>query len=111
MIATLFNVPSDEVGMMHFSFANAAEHHSITQAIFDQLGVHIESYLLDPIPLFDSGGWFYRHQQAHNLQNAVLGISGNDLTTVDWKNPAQVASWIRLHGEEHRQASEILELS
>jgi hypothetical protein len=110
-VASLFNIPSDDKSLSHFAFANAAEHHKIAQAIFDQLDTRVDSFILDPIPMMDMGGWLYNHQQAHNVQNAILGIAGNDLTGVDFRNPGQMAAWLWLHGEEHRRASDVLGLA
>lgn len=110
-VANLFNVPGDEEGLLQFSFANAAEHHKIAQGLFDELGVHVEVYILDPLPISDPGAWLYQHQQAHNVQNAALGIAGNDLTTVDLQDKAQLAAWIILHAREHRESSTLLSLN
>jgi len=110
-VANLFNIPGDEASLSQFSFANAAEHHKIAQALFDDLGIHIDVFILDPLPIFDPGTWLYQHQQAHNIQNAALGIAGNDLTTVDLKDKGQFAAWINLHAQEHRDAARLLALN
>lgn len=110
-VANLFNVPGNDEALLQFSFANAAEHHKIVQSLFDDLGIHVESFILDPLPINDPGAWLYQHQQAHNVQNAALGIAGNDLTSVDLKDKGQLAAWIILHGREHREASQLLNLN
>ena len=108
MLATLANVPTDDRLMAYFSFANADEHIRINQAILATTGVQLPSYVLDPIPSFDFANWLRRHQDAHNRQNAVLGISGQDLSELDQKNAEQMAAWTQLHFQEHYLASQTL---
>jgi hypothetical protein len=46
----------------------------------------------------------------HDNQNGILGIEGQDLTGIDWKDQRTLASWIFLNSNEHYQASAILEV-
>lgn len=104
-LATLFNLPTEDRGMAQFAFANASHHAVIAQAIQKLYNSSAPVYILDPIPVLSPGVWLYNHQTVHNFQNSVLGIAGNDLTGIDWKQPDEVASWIAIHAEEHRQAA------
>lgn len=108
MLASLYNIPQDTNGFNQFSFANVDQHRKIISAIRSKIGTQLTEYIIDPIPLFDFPTWAYNHQLMHNAQNAVLGIVGNDLTTVDFSKPEQVANWISLHAFEHYQAAGIL---
>ncbi len=107
-VAKLFNVPEDERGMLVFSFHNADQHALIAREVVAQRGVSLPAYVLDPIPSADPETWLAIHQASHNAFTAALGIAGVDLTDVDFNDPEQAASWHRLHGEEHRQAADIL---
>jgi len=108
MLATLFNVFTDAQGLHQFAFANA-DQHRLQTARLREYGVDLTDYILDPIPQGeDLETWLQVHQQAHLQVNTVLGIAGNDLSDVDFKNPDQVASWVWLHAQEHRQAAEKL---
>ncbi len=107
-VANLFNVPEGEDDFSIFSFNNADQHALITSAIASQRGVSLPAYILDPIPSADPATWLAIHQASHNAFTAILGIAGVDLTDVDFNDPEQAASWHRLHGEEHRQAADIL---
>ena len=109
-LANLLNIPSDLESWAHFSFSNQDEHHRISAALRAK-GINAPDYQLDPIPLQDIGGWAYNHQAAHTTFDTAVGIAGSDLTTVDFSQPDQVASWIRLHFQEHNSASQILGLS
>lgn len=105
MLAALYNVPSSPEALQVFSFNNADEHTQIVREVMRQLGVTLQTFVLDPIPTSDFQTWLEIHQNVHTEQNSVLGISGNDLSDVDPSNHAQLEAWIYLHAIEHRQAS------
>ena len=105
MLAGLYNDIVDDQSLQHFSFINADQHTQIIDAIARKYNVALPVYILDPISTNNPANWLYTHQAAHNDMNAILGIAGNDLTDVDFKNKEQVASWVWLHAQEHYQAS------
>lgn len=106
-VANLFNPPENEQALTVYTFNHMDAIRRINAAIFDQKGVDLPLYNLDPIwP--DQASWLRQLQQAHNDFTSVLGIDGVDLTDVDFNDPAQTASWVRLNGEEIRQAFELL---
>ena len=107
-IASLFNVPEREEDFLVFSFANADQHALIVDRIFATKGVLLPAFVLDPIPPSDPQTWLAVHQESHNAFTEALGIAGVDLTAVDFSDPEQASAWARLHGEEHRQAANIL---
>lgn len=109
-LPNLWNLPTTPETLAIFSFSNMDEHRKAAQQILVQLNATITLRPLDPIPLADIGAWAYNHQLVHNQQNAVLGIAGNDLTTVDFNDLSQLVNWIQLHAQEHYQASQILGL-
>lgn len=108
MLASLYNVFKDNIGLQQFSFANNDEHVRINEAVLKQRNIQLPTYILDPISASDPSNWLYMHQNIHNLMDSVLGIAGNDLSDVDFKNPEQLSSWIWLHAQEHYQAAQIL---
>ncbi len=107
-LANLANIPAKDVDFSVFSFHNQDEHRRIVDAIQAQKNTQLTLYPLDPLPVRDLAEWAIIHQAAHNDFNAVLGRNGVDLTAVDLHDPGQLASWIRLHFEEHRQAAQLL---
>lgn len=106
-LANLLNVPSDPAGWSYFSFSNQDQHRQIAAGLLAK-GTRVQDYQLDPIPLQDMGAWARTHQQSHNEFTQILGITGADLSSVDFTKPEQVASWIRLHWSEHQQAATML---
>lgn len=109
-IANLVNVPATEAERSRWAFSHMAHHRDIILAIYNLILVALPEYILDPIDVNDVGQWEYQHQQMHDNQNQLLGISGQDLTGVDWKNERLLAAWIQLNYNEHLQASDILEI-
>ena len=105
MLASLYNIPTDEETFNRFSFANVDQHRKIISAIRTLYGKSLTEFILDPVPPSDLPAWAYRHQQMHNAQNAVLGIAGNDLTTVDYTRPDEMEDWVQIHAQEHYKAA------
>lgn len=107
-LASLFNVPSTDEERSQWSFAHMAHHRDINQRIYTLIKVALPEYLLDPISPADPGNWEYQHQLMHDNQNQLLGISGQDLTGVDWNDQRILQGWIFLNSSEHYQAAQIL---
>lgn len=103
-LAGLFNIPEDDVGLLRFSFSNADSHTRIIRAIFLARNVNLETFPLDPINKQDIKSWLRRHQTMHNDMNTFFGLSGDDLTDVDFEKREQLAEWIWIHAVEHRNA-------
>ena len=109
-LADLYNVPSTDAERAQWSFAHMAHHRDINEKIYVLLKIALPEYILDPIDPNDTGQWEYLHQTMHDNQNQILGIQGQDLTGIDWKDQNLLSSWIWLNGSEHYQASAILEV-
>ena len=109
-LANLYNVPGNDAERAQWSFAHMAHHRDIALAIYDLIKVALPEYILDPILIDDTGQWEYQHQLLHDNQNAILGIDGQDLTGVDWKDPEILTAWIFLNQSEHYQAAQILRI-
>lgn len=106
-LASIFNIPRGEQDLLLFSFNNMDQHRQIVSAIANR-GTKLTLYSLDPIPQADVLTWLIIHQQSHVDFTTALGIAGVDLTAVDFRDPEQMASWIRLHADEHQQAADRL---
>lgn len=109
-IANLANVPVDAATQAEWSFSHAAHHRDIIDAIRARSGQDLQLFALDPFNPDNSSVWLEQHQQMHNAQNAVLGIAGNDLLDVDWKDQGERESWIWLNFVEHQLAGNELEI-
>lgn len=107
-LANLFNVPGSPEEAASWAFAHAANHRDISRAIYNETGVTLPEYVLDPIPLHDMGSWVYQHQQMHADMDSILGISGLNLLNVEWQDEASLAGFIQANASEHRQACNLL---
>lgn len=112
-IASLFNIPGTSEEFSEWAFAHAVHHIDINRVLYERFLVALPAYILDP---FDPSNeraidqWAYNHQLMHQAQNQALGISGFDLSSVNWQDEKQRAAWIQLNANEHLQASNILEI-
>lgn len=109
-LADLYNVPTTDEERAQWTFAHMAHHRDIAEKIYVLVKVAIPEYILDPVDPNDTGTWEYQHQLMHDNQNQILGIEGQDLTGIDWKNKNELSGWIFLNASEHYQASQILEV-
>lgn len=110
MNGLLFNAPYDAGSLAEFSSIHQADHMQIVAQIFEKLGIAtLELPPLDPIPVqFDFLTWLMNHQFAHNQANGYLGLTGFDLTSVDFRNREQFLIWTRYNALEHYAQSEAL---
>lgn len=112
-LATLLNMPdfNDPRSINEWSFSNMDEHRKIVETIYVKNGTLLNIYPLDPVPVSNVVFWLQLHQQAHNDFTSVLGIENFDISSVDFRNQAQVDAWIRLHFDMHYVASQQLGLN
>lgn len=111
MLATLAETPKSPEEVSQFSFANADEHRKINDAVRRVYGTYLQEFILDPIPLLDAGVFARQHQEAHNQMNLALGLSGSDLSRVDFKDEDDLSTWTETHFSEHYNAAQILGLT
>jgi hypothetical protein len=109
-LADLYNVPSNDDERAEWSFAHMAHHRDINQKLYVLTKLALPEYILDPIDPNNTGQWEYQHQIMHDNFNEILGIQGQDLTGINWKDQNLLSAWIFLNSSEHYQASQILEI-
>lgn len=112
-LAALFNVPGTPQQTDAWAFAHMAHHRDILRVIYEQTGVALPEYVLDPIAFPNqqsAANWERQHQAMHAQMNTLLGIAGYNLLGVDWRNENRLAAWIQLNASEHRQAGNLLGL-
>lgn len=109
-LADMWNVPNTDEEMATWSSLHMAEHRLINEAVLAQHNISLPEYILDPVDLADPQNFLNQHQLMHNGTDQVLGIPGNDLTTVDWSDPGQREGWIQLNASLHVAESNALEI-
>ena len=107
-IANIFNVPGNEAELASWASAHMTHHRDINRAIFEQTGISLPEYVLDPIDPQDTGTWEAQHQVMHTNMDIVLGIDGFDLSEVDFTDKDSLAGWIALNSNEHYIAANTL---
>ena len=107
-IALISTVPTNPTLFQEWSFSHMVHHRDIIRRIREVYGNILPEYIIDPVNLNDAESTLYNHQTMHNNQNAVLGIDGNDLLEVDFRDVEQLAAWVFLNYSEHQQANQIL---
>lgn len=107
-VAPLYNIPGTVDESNSWSFAHSSHHRDIIKAVFEQYGVSLPEYALDPIPTQDLSTWIYQHQQMHNDMNQIVGVSGYNLSNVNWKNIESRSGWIFSNANEHTNVAGIL---
>lgn len=84
-----------------WSFAHARHHDAIDAALLT-LNVNSPQVPLDPMPPLDTAGpWLLDHQEKHTAMNAVLGLTGEDLTKFDLTTPDGLLDFADGNFEEH----------
>jgi len=109
-IASLFNIPGTPEEANSWAFAHASHHRDIIKAIFEQYRTSLPEYVLEPLPLRDMSTWVYQHQQMHNDMNQITGISGYNLSNVDWQNIESRSGWIFSNAAEHTRIAGVLRI-
>jgi hypothetical protein len=107
-IAAILNIPQSKQEIQYWAFAHMAHHRDINAAILRNYNYAMPEYLLDPMNVRDLGAWSDQHQTMHSLQDRILGISGYDLSDLNWADQGQRQGWIFLNFQEHYEAANIL---
>ena len=104
-LADLFNIPRNRTEQGIWTFANAQSHLFIINALqIKHSDVSFFNQVLDPLNEADVERFLLGHQYMHNQLDLLLGIGGNDYSTLDPTKPASLEiAWIQ-HAQEHIQA-------
>ena len=107
-LASIENVPSSNESLAEWSFAHMAHHRDVARVIYEKYSLAIPEYVIDPLNVNDLGLFGFQHQTLHNDVNFVLGVSGNDLSEINWSDPGEREGWIFLNFTEHQAWANIL---
>lgn len=110
-IAGIFNVPTTPDELSTWASVHARHHQDILNYIYRTGGISLDQYVLEPINPANTAVWDYQHQIMHQQMDAILSISGYDLTGVNFNNKEDLAAWIRLNATEHYEADAVLRIS
>jgi len=107
-LGNLYNIPGSDEERNEWTFAHQANHRDIARAIYEQYGVTLPEYVLDPVPLHDPSTWIYQHQLLHDNISTVLGTSNLNLQNVDWENSQSLAGFVQANSSLHKEICDFL---
>jgi hypothetical protein len=103
--AQLFNIPKTPQDQGQWTLANAASHQFIVEQLQAQKpGMTLVRYVLDPVSRLDVQNFLLRHQLMHNQMDELLGIKGNDYSSLDPTSGQAIETIWQQHANEHIQA-------
>ena len=107
---TLLTIDDGEGGLERWLFAHNLNHQALAAKVNELLpDADLRFYILNPLSgIFDD--WLLDHQKAHDDLCEVTGVTGSDLTTVDFENPRQKENWLQINAIEHDVFAQVLKL-
>lgn len=107
-VAALYNSPTTEEEFHRWSFDHLAHHRDEVNQLGTDGAPGLPVYILDPINTDDTTTFLYQHQDMHNNTDALTGVGGYDLTSVDLSNSQQIAGWVYLNAQMHYNEATVL---
>ena len=101
----LFPSPTNQ-GFDEWAWAHFQHHLAIARAVLQVKKVELIVPSIFPINIANIQVWLQNHQGLHNAQNALLGIQGNDLSSLNWTDEKQREGFFYLNFVEHRSAGQ-----
>lgn len=98
-VANLFSVPKNRAEEGAWSFSHLAHHRDLISTVQRVFNITLPEYAIDPF----GDNVADLHQQMHDDLDAIIGVSGFDLSEVNWKDANDRASWIFLNATLHQQ--------
>lgn len=109
LASVLYPSPTNQ-GWDEWSWHNYQHHLAINTALTQVLGIIPVTYRLWPVRQEEFRDWLEQHQQAHTLFCNAIGISGVDISDLDFKDKTKRDAWMYLHFQQHQAAAQILGL-
>lgn len=110
LASVLYPSPT-ESGWEEWSFANYEHHLAIEEGLLQVLGIVATPFRIWPVNGAQFRDWQEQHQQSHTLFNRALGITGRDLTDLDFTDRSKADAWYFEHFIQHQAAAKTLGLS
>lgn len=102
MLAGILNFePKDPRQAEEWALQHFADHQEIQQAIQKASGTNLTIWEIYPLDMTHWDVWALKHQSAHNEMNTASGLSGDDLTQLNFKNRSDLEDWNYKHFREH----------
>lgn len=103
-LVNLWTPPLRADGWKEYWFMNWQDHWEIANAIQTQKKLAQTLYIINPWTDDASEVLLEQHQRFHNDMNNAIGLSGQDFSVLDFKDPGAVKNWVWAHYQEHLKA-------
>lgn len=91
----------DSAGLQRWMFDHWQDHIEIINGVQRILGTKLAMYPIYPFTPESPDTWVQAHLQMHFDMNNALGLSGDDISSVDFSHPDDVAAFIDVNFLEH----------
>jgi len=105
-LAQVLYPPQTTRGWDEWTFAHLAHHQAIINAAASKGKGTLLMYQIYPFDRDDAEGWLLQHQEMHDQMNALYGVNGVDLSTLDFSKKADVDAWLSLNYLEHQDVAQ-----
>lgn len=95
-----FPAPTPQ-GFTEWTYQHYLHHQAIISAARSLRNTQLIQYQIWPVNPQNLDGFLNDHQSMHDEMNALYGVYGNDLSTLDWKDRKAVDAWYFLNWQEH----------
>jgi hypothetical protein len=101
-LAGIMDIDRGPGGLDRWGLSHAEHHQLVSEKLNSGANpAGVEFYILNPIDPHFIQDWLLQHQKSHDAINAALGVIGNDLQAVDFRDRRQVRAWLDLNFAEH----------
>lgn len=107
-LATISTPPQDLSKWREWWFSHWIDHQEIMQAVQAKGDGNLEYYVIIPWSNEDADGILGRHQELHDDMNEALGLNGQDLSSLNPKDPNDIQRWVWQNASEHAAARQVL---
>ena len=104
MLPALSNIPHSDEDWKIWAWHHRDSPNRIRRALKKVYGVDLTDYQVEPINPNDMSSFLQNNSALHDDMNSTLGLQSTDLQDADITKPNELASWIKLHAQEHYYA-------
>jgi hypothetical protein len=87
---------------------SGADNATFTVTMSKTLANNLTTYVIIPWENRDAEGILGRHQEFHDDMNEALGLNGQDLSSLNPKDPNDIQRWVWQNASEHAAARQVL---
>lgn len=109
-VANIFNIPNTDAELAIWSRMHMMWHRSMNVRILAVHHIALPEFVLDPVDLSQGSNFPQNHQTMHNNIDAILGVQGQDLLSIEWSDESARIGWFQSHALLTQLESNALEV-